>query len=149
MYGNFNGSIVGNGHTMKNIELEQTNNSKVNAGLFGNLTEDAKISDVTIENVTFTIKKGALKVGTSFGLFAGTLSKDAEITNVKILSSALQVDSGCYFNTDDYSIGLVCGMGDASVIAAAEIACRSCGDDPDSLTVSANGNAVTIVFKTE
>ena len=35
--------------TMKNIEIVQTNNSKMYAGLFGNLTETANISNVTFE----------------------------------------------------------------------------------------------------
>ena len=58
MHGNFSGSIHGNGHTMKNITVEQTNNSKVNTGLFGALAETADISDLTFENVTVTIKGG-------------------------------------------------------------------------------------------
>jgi hypothetical protein len=55
MYGNFSGSIVGNGYTFSNITVEQTNNSKTNAGLFGSLTANARLSDLTLENVTLTI----------------------------------------------------------------------------------------------
>ena len=146
MYGNFNGEIKGNGHTIKNVELTQTNNSKVNAGLFGYLTETAKISDITFENVSFTIKKGTRVVGTSYGLFAGTISNDAEISNVKILNSTLKIDSSCYFGVDDYSIGLVCGMGNAAVVDKAEIDCVVVGDNPENLDVSVNGNTVTIDF---
>ncbi len=149
MYGNFTGSIKGNGYTMKNIELTQTNNSKVNAGLFGYLTETANISDLTFENVTFTLKKGTRVVGTSYGLFAGTISDTATISNVKILGSTLQIDTSSYFGVDDYSIGLVCGMGNANVVDTAEITCEVVGKNPEKLNVIVNGNEVTIADATE
>lgn len=144
MYGNFGGVIKGNGHTIKNVEATQTNNSKVNAGLFGQLTDSANISDLNFENITFTIKAGTRKVGTSYGLFAGALSGSATISNVNILNSHLQIDSSCYFGVDDYSIGLVCGMGDASKLATAEIDCTAVGDDAHSVKITVNGNAVTV-----
>ncbi|MBQ8267856.1 MAG: hypothetical protein IJZ21_05675, partial [Clostridia bacterium] len=102
MYGNFGGVIKGNGHSIKNVEAIQTNNSKVNAGLFGHLTDTANISDISFENITFTIKAGTRKVGTNYGLFAGTLSSKATLSNVRILKSHLQIDSSCYFGADDY-----------------------------------------------
>lgn len=144
MYGNFSGKILGNGHTLKNIELTQTNNSKVNAGLFGNLTETAEVTDITFENVTFTVQAGTRVVGTNYGLFAGTLSNNATLNNIKILSSTLQIDSSCYFGVDDYSIGLVCGMGNSDVIETAEISCVAVGDEPEKLNIAVNGNAVTV-----
>ncbi len=146
MYGNFSGEIKGNGHTFKNITVSQTNNSKVNAGLFGHLTEEASISDLTLENVTFTIEKGTRVTGASFGLLAGTISKDAALNGVAIKNSTLQIDSGCYFGVTDYSIGLVCGMGDASVIETAEITCVPAGENPDSVKITTDGNTVTVEF---
>ena len=115
MHGNFSGTIVGNGHTFKNIITEQTNNSKVNTGLFGALTETASISDLTFENVTLTIKGGTRVAGSSFGLLAGTISSQAQLSQVQILGSTLQIDSGAFFGTDDYVIGLLCGMGSADI----------------------------------
>lgn len=147
MYGNFGGVIKGNGHTIKNVDATQTNNSKVNAGLFGHLTDTANISDLTFENITFTIKAGTRKVGTNYGLFTGTLSDKATFTNVSILSSHLQIDSSCYFGVDDYSIGLVCGMGDSSKLSIAQIDCTAVGDDADSVKITTNGNAVTVDFE--
>ncbi len=144
MYGNFSGTIIGNGHTFKNIELTQTNNSKVNAGLFGNLTEKAKLSDITFENVTFTIKSGTRVVGTSYGLLAGTISNEAKLDKIKILSSKLQIDSSCYFGVEDYSIGLVCGMGNAGAVEKAEIECIAVGNNPEALKITVNGNTVTV-----
>lgn len=144
MYGNFSGTIKGNGHTFKNIEAIQTNNSKVNAGLFGQITETAQILDLTFENVSFTIKAGTRVVGTSYGLFAGTLSSGATIGNVSILNSTLSLDSSCYFASDDYTIGLVCGMGDGSVVTNAEINVTAVGDNPETLTLTVNNNTVTV-----
>ena len=149
MYGTFSGTIKGNGHTLKNIEVTQTNNSKVNAGLFGALSETANISDVTFENVTFTIERGTRVAGTSYGLFAGSISSEAVINNVKVVASTLQIDSGCYFGVDDYSIGLVCGMGDASVLSSADISCVATGDEPETVSITVDGNDVTVEFITQ
>ena len=148
MYGNFAGSIEGNGHTISNVELTQTNNSKVNAGLFGHLTEKAKLSDLTFENVTFTIKAGTRVVGTSFGLLAGTISGDAVLENINIAASKLQIDSSCYFGVDEYVIGLVCGMGDPARVNA-DISCAVVGDLPESIVISVDGNDVTLEFVSE
>lgn len=144
MYGNFTGSIKGNGHKFTNIELNQTNNSKVNAGLFGNITEEASITDLTFENVTFTIEKGTRVAGASFGLLAGTLSEGAALTNVNILNGVIQIDSSCYFGANDYSIGLLCGTGNAAAIPNAQITCVPTGDNPEKVQISVDGNDVTV-----
>lgn len=143
MYGNFSGTIQGNGHTLRNIAIEQTNNSKVNAGLFGYLTETAEISDLKLENVTFTIKSGTRVAGACFGLFAGSVSGEAEVSGVTIAKSTLQVDSGCYFGVDDYSIGLVCGMGTLD-IADSGIDTAVVGDYPESLVIAVSDGMVTV-----
>ena len=149
MHGNFAGSIQGNGHTFSNIEVIQTNNSKVNAGLFGQLTETAELSGLTFDNVTFTIQSGTRVAGATFGLLAGTISDAAGFTDVQILNSTIQIDSGCYFGVDDYSIGLLCGMGNANAVDYTGIACEATGDNPESLLVSVNGNEVTVEFVSE
>lgn len=146
VYGNFSGVIKGNGHTIKNVDITQTNNSKVNAGLFGYLTDTANINDVNFENITFTIKAGTRKVGTSYGLFAGTISDKAIINGVSILNSHLQIDSSSYFAVDDYSIGLVCGMGDYSKISTAQIDCIAVGDKSENVNVFVSENTVTVDF---
>lgn len=149
MYGNFTGTIKGNGHTMKNIEVTQTNNSKTNAGLFGNITEGASITDVTFENVTFTIQSGTRVAGTSYGLFAGTIADAATFSNIQIVGSTLKIDSGCYFGVDDYTIGLLCGMGNADMIPNAEITCEATGDKPEQVQITVNGNEVTVDMITQ
>ena len=148
MYGNFSGTIQGNGHTFKNIAIEQTNNSKVNAGLFGRLAEGSSITDLRLENVTFTIKSGTRVAGTCYGLFAGSVSGDTTVENVTIRNSILQINSGCYFGVDDYSIGLVCGMGDAGIDASG-ITAQGCGDNPELVGISVLDDMVTVEFLTE
>ncbi|MBQ6831183.1 MAG: hypothetical protein IJO28_00965 [Oscillospiraceae bacterium] len=148
MHGNYTGTIEGNGHTFQNITFEQTNNSKTNGGLFGYLTETAALKDVTFKNVTFTIKNGTRMAGTSYGLLAGTVSDQATLTNVKIVKSTLQIDSGCYFGTDDYSIGLVSGMGETGIDYKG-ITCKATGDAPQTVVITVNDATVTVEFVTE
>ena len=145
MYGNFSGTIEGNGHTFKNITLEQTNNSKVNAGLFGRLAEGSSITNLHLENVTFTIKSGTRVAGTCYGLFAGSISGETAIENVTITNGILQIDSGCYFGVDDYSIGLLCGMGSAAIDTSG-ISARAAGDNAELVGISVLDDVVTVEF---
>ena len=146
MHGNFTGTIQGNGHTFKNINFTQTNNAKVNSGLFGQLTDDAVISNLTFENITFTIQAGTRVRETNFGLFAGTLSDNANISDVTIKTSTIKIDSNCYFGADDYSIGLLCGRGDSTKVDYSQISCVATGSEPDVVTISVNGNEVEVVI---
>ena len=146
MYGNFTGTIEGNGHAIKNIDLRQTNNSKVNAGLFGNLTEDAKLNNVIFDHASFTIEAGTRVKGTSFGLLAGTISDGAVLTDVRVANSVLKIDSGCYFGADDYSIGLICGMGSDTKLDPSGITCTAVGDAPETVNITVSGNTVTVAI---
>ncbi len=144
MYGSFSGEIVGNGHVIKNVSAEQTNTSKTNAGIFGSITENAIIKDICFENASFTLKKGTRVAGTSYGLLAGSISTDADISGLEILGSVLSIDSDCYFGTDDYTIGLICGNGAYDKVSNAEIECRASGESPESIVISTDGNSVTV-----
>lgn len=148
LYGSFTGTIHGNGYTMSNISAVQTNNSKTNAGLFGTLKEDAQITDLTLDNVCFTIQSGIAKQGTNYGLFAGTISEGAKIDGVRVVNSVLYIDSGCSFLVTDYAIGLVCGLGNSDVLEEAQITCEIIGSDPDrfSVTVDEDG-MVELIFE--
>lgn len=143
MYGTFTGTIKGNGHTISNVILEQTNNSKTAAGLFGQISETAQISDLTFNKVDFTIKSGTRVAGTAYGLLAGVISEKAQLTGVQITESVLKIDSDCYFATDDYSIGLLCGMGTAP-IAIDGIACEAAGNNPENIVVTVTDGTVTV-----
>lgn len=144
MYGKFTGTIQGNGHTIKNVDVRQTNNSKVNAGLFGNLTDEASIHNVVFDHASFTVEAGTRVKGTSFGLLAGTISEGAVLEEVTVVDSTLKIDSGCYFGVDDYSIGLVCGMGNDAMIDSKGISCISVGDASENVNITVNGNTVTL-----
>ena len=144
MHGAFAGTIEGNGHTFRNISLKQTNNSKLTSGLFGQLTETAVISDLTLENVTFTIAGGTRMAGATYGLVAGTVSEGASLTGVTVTSGKLLIDSGCYFGTDDYVIGLVCGMGNAGIDGTG-ITCEATGDAPEKVTITVTEEGIVEV----
>ncbi len=145
MYGNFAGKIQGNGHTISGVSIRQTDNARVSAGLFGNLTANATLENVIFQNITVTIQKGARVAGASYGLLAGNITDGAVLTDVTILDSQLLIDSGCYFATEDYSIGLVSGMSDGGVDCSG-ITCEATGDNPDTLQITVTGNEVTVTF---
>ncbi len=143
MYGNYGGTVMGNGHSFSNIELSQTNNSKTNAGLFGMLTDTARITDLTFENVTFTVKAGTRVAGTCYGLLAGSVSDKAQLQGVSVKNGCLQIDSDCYFGTDDYAIGLLCGSGELAVDAS-DIKVEAVGNAPENVKISVDGQSVSV-----
>ncbi len=143
VYGNYTGTIRGNGHTISNVQLRQTNTAKENAGLFGYLTETARISDLKLENITFTIESGSRVTGTSFGLLAGTISSGAQITGVTIVNGLVQIDSDCYFSSDEYYIGLLCGTGTADVDYS-DIRVEATGRKPENVKISVTGQTVDV-----
>ena len=53
------------------------------------------------------------------------------------------------FVFDDYSIGLLCGMGNANAVVNADITCKVTGENPESVQITVDGNAVTLAFVTE
>lgn len=144
MHGKFNGTIIGNGHTFKNILAEQVNNDKSVTGLFGNLTSSAKISDLKFENATLLIKGGTRKLGSTFGLFAGQISEGATIFNVQVVDSVLKISSGITYSEQvPYVIGRVCGIGyDPSIMDASGIRVEAVNEVPSS---SATTQKVVII----
>ena len=77
-----------------------------------------------------------------YGLLAGTISENAVLENVSITGSRLLIHSGSYFGTDDYVIGLLCGMGSADIDISG-ITCETTGD-PDVIWLIVNDGEVTI-----
>ena len=97
MYGNFSGSIVGNGHTIKNVSMEHTNPNKTNVGLFGSISATAEIRDVNFENIALTVKTGSKKGSDVMcALFAGVVESGAKLENVKLTGGKLVLED----NTD-------------------------------------------------
>lgn len=133
--GVFSGKIVGNGHKISNISVEQADISAYYGGIFGGLSETAEICDVTFENVTYKIGAGSRMQGVSFGLLAGTVSEGATFENVTVTGSLI-VGANCY--PGDYTIGLLCGQGTAM------------GVDHTGITASAEeGSAITVETNAE
>lgn len=143
--GGFSGKIVGGGHTFKNVSVVQNDNSKTSFGLFGQISEGASVTDLCFENASLTIKKGIRSAGSSYGMFAGTVADGAEIKGVSFTNSALNIDTDCYFGTDDYTIGLICGTGSAD-IDGSSITVGTVGDRPDRLKVSVADGIVSVTI---
>ncbi len=148
MNNNFSGTIIGNGHTISNVKINQTDSSRTMAGLFGSLTETASISDLTFENITFTIKKGSMKAGTTYGLLAGTASSKSVLSNVKILTSKIVVDAkDVYFGTEDYAIGKVFGAGFSNQVEFTGIVCEAINNENERITIVEDHNQIELIFK--
>ncbi len=147
MHGNFSGTIEGNGHTLRNISLVQTNNSKVNTGLFGVLTEEASLEKLRLENVELTIKGGTRITGASFGLLTGSASEKARLYDVTVENSRIKILENAYFGTEDYVIGLVSGMGQTGIDHSGITALVE-GENP-TLTAQVTDGTVTLVEAAE
>ena len=149
MYGTFTGKIVGNGHTISNINLVQEDVGKLNAGIFGKLAETAQISDMKLSNVSFTIKAGARSAGASFGLFAGAVDQKATITGLVIEKAVLKIDAGLYPYNTDYSFGLACGTDTANLISEEGITWEIVGEEPGKIQVTVDDDGTVTVTPVE
>lgn len=141
--GSFSGKIEGNGHVFKNVSVVQNDIGKTSFGLFGQLTDDAVIENLYFENTRLTIKKGIRTAGSSYGFFAGIVSEKAQLTDISFKDSVLEIDSACYFATEDYSLGIICGTGKTD-IADDGIRCEVIGENPDRLTVTVADGVVEV-----
>lgn len=147
-YGNFSGTINGNGHTLSNITVTQNDAGKSNAGLFGTITDSATIKDVKFENVTLNIETGSRRPDASFGLLCGSLSANATFTGFEISGNIVITPTPLI--TDATTIGLLCGSGSVGNIDISGITCEALEPadeytDPISLTIEGNKVTVTVV----
>ncbi len=140
----FNGTILGNGHTITGIHALQADNSKLSAGLFGSIGSEAVISDLTIENATLTLEAGCRMAGATFGLLAGSVVEGAAFENVTVTGNLL-ISEKIYPQTD-YTIGLLCGIG-ATDRVAYSIGCAVAEEGSTAITVTVNeDDTVTVAF---
>lgn len=145
MQGAYKGTIIGNGHTIKNVNATQVGNSKMRNGLFGELTDEAKVSDLHFENVTFTIKDGTRVEGAYFGLFAGFISDKAELTGLSLGEGKIVIGPDIYYTENSsYIIGLVCASGNVDAITYDSITVEA---DTEIFDVTIEGNQVSISKK--
>ncbi len=131
----FKGQIIGNGHKLSNITVNQGDTSVIRGGVFGGIDADAVIKDVTFENVTYNMKSGSLKAGASFGLLAGTIAEGAQLENVAV-SGTFNVSSNIYPDTT-YSLGKLSGNIINTGIDISNISCNVI-DDTDALSIEVN-----------
>lgn len=145
MYGKFTGKIIGNGHTICNVRLEQTDTSQEFAGIFGALTQTAQISDLTVENAEVVLRSGSRLPHVAFGLLAGSIEEGAQLSNLQLKNSVLKIDSGYYFGTGAHEIGVVYSGGYAAQITTENITCEATGDTPESIVITvAEDGTVTV-----
>lgn len=133
--GTFQGKIIGNGHKFSNITATQADaDNSIYCGLFGRLAQKAELTDITFENVNFTIR-GSRKPGFNYGLLAGSIDDTAKLEGVKItgnliVSSEWNLSSEC-------EIGLLCAAGSAHGIDVSGINCIKDKED-STLVITVN-----------
>lgn len=147
-FGEFKGSIVGNGHTIKNVTVKQTSKNEENGGLFGVIGAGAVIENVTFENVTYELYTQVMKGTPSYGLFAGKILDGATISNVTLASGVIAIDSDSVLSKQG-TIGLVCGSGDTTGITydLANLTAIGGGKKPETVKISFSGELVTFVIE--
>ena len=99
---NFAGTIIGNGHTIKNLTSDQ--------GLFASTAESSSISGLTLENFTITAS------GNNTGALAG--NNNGDIDDVHIINST--IDGGSYQNIGGlagYSYGTISNSSSSATIS--------------------------------
>ncbi len=116
--GEFSGKFIGNDHTVKNISITQTNTANTAYGLFGCITADATIQNVTFENVTATIRGYSRFRNAAFGIFAGEILSGADISGVVLQNGSLVItkNAALYVAADSMApiFGLVCAHGETT-----------------------------------
>ncbi len=110
---NFTGSITGNGYTVKNISITQSNSDSMNFGLFGQLTDSSSLKDVTFDNVKVVVTDGLRNTASNIGILAGSISDGADISGVILKNSTLQITVNTMKPFVTYPVyGIVSGYGE-------------------------------------
>jgi len=142
--GKFTGTIIGDGHTISNIAVIQSDISQLTGGLFGALDAGASIENVRFDNIRFTVSAGSRMQGATFGLLAGSIADGVKLENITV-SGTLLISENCY-PQDNYLIGLLTGSGTADIdISSITCAVAEEGSTRLSIEVEDSG-AVTLKF---
>ncbi len=145
LHGNFRGKINGNGHSFNNIKVSQTDTGRQNTGLFAYVGADTVIKDLSFDDCQLTIEKGTRQQDAAFGFLAGTVESGATFENVSFDDCALLIDGGANILANT-SIGLVSGVGEIGSVETDGIDCRVVGDNKNNMTVTVDGNEVTVTY---
>lgn len=126
----FGGTIRGEDpaktYRFSNISVSQlaSNNNSTTRGLFGSLGDDAVISGICFENVTYTVNTAyKLNLPTFFGLLAGQKSSEATLENVTVTGVLKFIGTMDADNVDLYTVGKLFGLGDSNGIDISGIEC--------------------------
>lgn len=146
-FSTFEGTIHGNGFTIRNVTVSQTSKNAENGGLFGVLGEGAVIENVTFENITYELYTQINKGTPAYGLFAGKILSGATVSNVTLSGGTIKIDSDCRLS-DMGTIGLVCGSGSTAGITydLANLTAIGGGKKPETVQISISGEMVTFVI---
>ena len=139
----FKGQIIGNGHKMSNITVNQGSTTVMRGGLFGGFDASANIENVSFENITFNMNAGSLKTGASFGLLAGTISQEATLKDVTV-SGNFNISSEIY-ESATYMIGVLSGNVISTGIDISNIFCQVTGET-DKLSIEVENGQITLNF---
>ena len=106
----FTGTIEGNGHKMSNISIESTSGQYF--GMFKSITKDAKIQNVSLENITAVIDRTYRNPGARYGIIAAIIEDGFKFDNVSVTNATLNISaSSVAIITADYEVGLICAEG--------------------------------------
>ena len=87
-YGTFEGKMYGKdgqNYTLNKVNVRYNNDSAKTGGIFGTLSKNAEIKNLTFENVTFNLFNiGSRRRDCSYGLFAGKIEDGAKLTDVAV-----------------------------------------------------------------
>ncbi len=82
--------IDGNGHTISGINATANANAK-SGGIFGSLSENAVIKNLTIANSTFTVPAYSGEGTARYGLLAGSIANGAVLENIKFENCSINI----------------------------------------------------------
>ena len=120
--GTFTGTIIGNGHKITGITVNQTNTNDTQGGMFRVIGSTASLSDITFENVTYNLMSGTIRPSASFGAFTSEIEDGATLSGVSF-SGTLNIGYKRGFTVkSDTQIGLVTPLGTHSAISG-EVKC--------------------------
>ncbi len=144
--GEYKGTILGNGHTIRNVTVNQGDISKINGGLFGSLGTTSKITDLTFENATYSIAAGSRMQDASFGVLAGTVNAGAALENVTV-SGQLILGKDAY-PSETYNVGLLVGSGTlAGVEYTIDFALEDSENNPASAVLDEATGRIEVTYK--
>ena len=106
----YSGTIIGNGHKISNVTVEQTDPKLIYSGLFASMADGVRMENVSFENITFNLRQGSVMAGAAFGLFSGSIASGATFDVVSV-SGTFAVYPDVNVLNDLCSYALVVGTG--------------------------------------